>query len=97
MSKRKLPPEFAVEIAAVDVARDAAYAGLKAANARGLTGSDIDVFTEAMDRVMARCEELRRTYFPRRHQLYVGGGLATIFSKTGRVTKIVWSREPGDE
>ncbi|MEV6659474.1 hypothetical protein [Nocardia fluminea] len=92
-----MPPEFAVEIAAVDVARDAAYAELRAANARGVTRSDIDAFTEAMDRVSVRCEELRRTYFPRRHQLFVAGGLATIFSKTGRATENVWTRESRDE
>ncbi|MDO3648660.1 hypothetical protein [Nocardia mangyaensis] len=97
MSARMLPPEFVVELATIDVARDAAYAALRAANARGLTGSDIDAFTAAMDRVTASCEQLRRTYFPRRHRLFVAGGLASIISKTGRATEIVWRRESGDE
>ncbi|UGT71553.1 hypothetical protein LTT66_16240 [Nocardia gipuzkoensis] len=92
MTRRVLPPEFAVEVAAIDTARDAASAALREANARGLTGADIDAVIDAMDQVTARCEELRRRYFPRRHRLFVACGLAVVISRTGRSTEIVWRR-----
>ncbi|MBF6298481.1 hypothetical protein IU459_13125 [Nocardia amamiensis] len=96
MIARVLPPEFAVEVAAIDDAREAAYAALREANARGLTGADVYAVIDAMDQVTARCEELRRRYFPRRHRLFVACGVASIMSRTGRSTEIVWRRpDPG--
>ncbi|MEV0769944.1 hypothetical protein [Nocardia salmonicida] len=97
MSARKMPPEFAVEVAVVAAVVDKAHADLGEANRRGLTGADCTLFLDAMDQASTRCEQLRREYFPRRHRLYVTGFSAAIFSKSGRCTEIVWRREPGDE
>lgn len=97
MSKRKLPPEFAAAVESVHAAREVAFAELREANRLGVTRADLEKYFAAMSQVAADAEQLRRAYFPRRHELFVGSGYAAIFSKTGRVTEIVWRRESGDE
>ncbi|WP_280465553.1 hypothetical protein [Nocardia brasiliensis] len=84
--------DFAVEAAAIDDAREAAFAALRAAHARGLTGADLDAMCDAMDAIHARCEALRRRYFPRRHRLGVALGAAWVVSRTGRSLEVVWRR-----
>ncbi|MFE3057117.1 hypothetical protein [Nocardia sp. NPDC059239] len=91
---RPVPPEFAEQIAELDKAREAAFAALRAANARGLTGRDVDAMVTAMEEIEARCEELRRRYFPRRHKLVLTCGVAMLMSKSYRRAEIVWDRSP---
>lgn len=87
-----LPPEFDAEARAIDEARTAAYAALRAANARGLRGSDVDAFDEALRAVAARCEALRRRYLPNRYRLVVIDGQAMTISPKGYTYRIVWNR-----
>jgi hypothetical protein len=84
--------DFATEAAAIDDAREAAHAGLRAANVRGVTGDDLDAFSGAMESVQQRCEILRRAFYPRRAQLWIGNGTAMTLSATGRSRRIVWQR-----
>lgn len=88
---RPVPAEFTAEIAALHEAREAAFAALRAANARGLTGRDADAFSAVMTEIDARCERLRRRFFPRRHKLAVTSGAALLMSRTNRHVEIVWS------
>lgn len=85
-------PEFAAEATAIDDAREAAYAQLHAANARGLTGTDADAMAAALADIERRCEQLRRRYFPRRHKLFIALGAAMVVSRTYRSRQIVWTR-----
>ncbi|MBL1079482.1 hypothetical protein JK358_34260 [Nocardia sp. 2] len=93
-------PDFITEATAIDDAREAAFAGLRAANARGLTGADADAFAAAMSEVDARCERLRQRFYPRRHRLFIVHGAAMVVSPTFRSREIVWRRprvtEDGD-
>lgn len=86
-------PEFAVEATAIDDAREAAFAALRAANARGVTGADARAMQSAMDELDARCEKLRRRFYPRRHQLIITCGAAFTVSPTWRSRKFVWKRQ----
>lgn len=91
---------FVDEASAIDSTRDAALAALRGANARGLSGADVDAVCTAFDDVTARCEALRRRYFPHRYRLAVTKGTAITMSKTGRSIQLVWKRErptPDDE
>ncbi|WP_306364371.1 hypothetical protein [Nocardia sp. CC227C] len=99
---RTVPLEFVAEVAELDRLRENAFEGLRAANARGLTGSDMDAMVTALDEVEARCEQLRKRFFPRRHKLVITCGVAMLVSKTFRSCEIVWQRTPrqrgwGDE
>lgn len=85
-------PEFAVEASAIDDARTAAFAELAAANARGLTVADVDAMCTAMAELDARCEVLRRRYYPRRHKLVIAIGAAMVMSPTFRRREVVWRR-----
>ncbi|QIS19564.1 hypothetical protein [Nocardia terpenica] len=85
-------PEFVAEASAIDDARVAAYAALRAASRRGLTGADVDAFHDAMEEITARCEVLRRRFYPRRHRLIVACGVAMVVSRTYRSREVVWTR-----
>ncbi|WP_067891123.1 hypothetical protein [Nocardia vaccinii] len=84
--------DFAAEATAIDDARTAVFDALRAANARGLDGADVDALDEARARIAARCERLRREFYPRWGQLAVVNGAALVISKTGRSWEIVWRR-----
>lgn len=87
-----VPSEFATEALSIDDAREAAYAALREANVRGLVGADAEAMRAAMVDVDARCEALRRAYFPDCHRLYVVIGMALTVSRGGQSREIVWER-----
>lgn len=83
--------EFQAEAAAIDDAREAAFAALREANERGVTGGDAEAMSAAMAEVDARCEVLRRTYFPQWRELTVALGAVSVVDHHGRV-EWVWVR-----
>lgn len=91
-AERATTLDFAAQAEAIDDARNRAYEQLRAANTRGLTIDDVDAFDDAMAAVAARCEILRRKFYPRHHRLVVTCGAALTVSATGRRCRVVWRR-----
>lgn len=88
-------PEFCAEATAIDDARHAAYEALAAATTRGDLGlSDVEAMEAAMAALDARCEKLRRRFYPRRHKLIITCGAALTVSPTWRSRQVVWKRAP---
>ncbi|MGW0052018.1 hypothetical protein [Nocardia nova] len=84
--------DFAAEAQAIDDARTAAFTALNHANTRGLTSADVDAIEHALAELAARCEILRRAFYPQWHRLVVTMGGAMVLSESGRVSEIVWKR-----
>ncbi len=77
--------DFRAEVVAIDDAREAAFAVLREANERGLTGAGAEAMSAAMADVDARCEVLRRKYFPQWKELTVALGAVSVVDAHGRV------------
>lgn len=87
---------FATEARAIDDEREAIFRDLKAANARGVTGADIDAVMARFDRLDRLTDLLRREFYPKAARLTIALGMATTSSPARRKVTVVWRRESDD-